>query len=314
MLQVKDIGLKYEKSVLHEIDFSLEKGQTIGILGKSGAGKSSLLKIIAGHLDAQSGAVFFEGKKVKGPSMLLVPGHEDIQLVNQDFKLDDYHTVEENLKEQVLSLPNDMRAKWVWEILEVLELVELRNQKAITLSGGEKQRLAIGRAIAKEPKLLLLDEPFSHLDGRMRSKLIRYFSELKRLRKMSIILVSHDGAELLGLSDKIYYLKNGRFLRSGSPEKMYYQFKSLDEAKLFGTVNSIGVNGKRCYFRPNEYTIDLEENTGSNVMIQLKFVESIFTGVIYENYFRTEKKERVVLHSLNPMQDIHAIKVVKKFV
>lgn len=314
MLQVKDIGLKYEKSVLHEIDFSLEKGQTIGILGKSGSGKSSLLKIISGHLDAQSGAVYFEGKKVKGPSMLLVPGHDDIQLVNQDFKLDDYHTVEENLKEQVLNLPNDLRAKWVGEILEVLELVELRNQKANTLSGGEKQRLAIGRAIAKEPKLLLLDEPFSHLDGRMRSKLIRYFSELKRLRKMSIILVSHDGAELLGLSDKIYYLKNGRFLRSGSPEKMYYQFKSLDEAKLFGTVNSIGINGKRCYFRPNEYTIDLEGNTGSNEMVQLKFVECIFTGVIYENYFRTEKKEKVVLHSLNPMQDIHAIKVVKKFV
>ncbi len=314
MLQVKDIGLKYEKSVLHEIDFSLEKGQTIGILGKSGAGKSSLLKIIAGHLDAETGAVFFEGKKVKGPSVLLVPGHEDIQLVNQDFKLDDYHTVEENLKEQVLSLPNDLRAKWVLEILSVLELVELRNQKAHTLSGGEKQRLAIGRAIAKEPKLLLLDEPFSHLDGRMRSKLIRYFSELKRLRKMSIILVSHDGAELLGLSDKIYYLKNGRFLRSGSPEKMYYQFKSLDEAKLFGTVNSIGVNGKRCYFRPNEFTVDLDENTGSNEMVQLKFVECIFTGVVYENYFRTEEKEKVVLHSLSPMQDIHAIKVVKKFV
>ena len=314
MLQVKNIGLKYEKSVLHEIDFSLEKGQTIGILGKSGAGKSSLLKIIAGHLDAQSGAVYFEGKKVKGPSMQLVPGHDDIQLVNQDFKLDDYHTVEENLKEQVLNLPNDLRTKWVGEILEVLELVELRNQKANTLSGGEKQRLAIGRAIAKEPKLLLLDEPFSHLDGRMRSKLIRYFSELKRLRKMSIILVSHDGAELLGLSDKIYYLKNGRFLRSGSPEKMYYQFKSLDEAKLFGTVNSIGKNGKRCYFRPNEFTIDLEEKTGSNELVQLRFVECIFTGVIYENYFRTEKKERVVLHSLSPMQDIHAIKVVKKFV
>jgi iron(III) transport system ATP-binding protein len=314
MLEVKDIGLKYEKSILQNIGFVLDEGQTIGILGKSGAGKSSLLKIIAGHLDAQTGAVFFEGKKVKGPSVLLVPGHDDIQLVNQDFKLDEYHTVEENLKEQILNLPFELRTKWVGEILEVLELVELRNQKANILSGGEKQRLAIGRAIAKEPKLLLLDEPFSHLDGRMRSKLIRYFSELKRLRKMAIILVSHDGAELLGLSDKIYYLKNGRFLRSGSPEKMYYQFKSLDEAKLFGTVNSIGIDGKRRYFRPSEYTIDFDEKSDSNELVQLRFVQCVFTGNIYENYFRTEKNEKVVLHSLNPMQEINAIKIVKKFV
>jgi ABC-type sugar transport system ATPase subunit len=314
MLEVRDIVLNFEKSILHDIGFEMDKGQTIGILGKSGAGKSSLLKIIAGHLDAQSGTVFFEGKKVKGPSVQLVPGHEDIQLVNQDFKLDDYHTVEENLREQILNLPNEIRIKWVDEIIEVLELNELRNQKANILSGGEKQRLAIGRAIAKEPKLLLLDEPFSHLDGRMRSKLIRYFSELKRLRKMSVILVSHDGAELLGLSDKIYYLKNGRFLRSGSPEKMYYQYKSLDEAKLFGSVNSIGLNGKRCYFRPNEYTVDFDENSDKNKLVQLRFVQSIFTGSFYENYFKTEKMEKVVLYSLNPMRDINAIKIVKKFI
>ena len=106
MLEVRDIVLNFEKSILHHIGFEMDKGQTIGILGKSGAGKSSLLKIIAGHLDAQSGTVFFEGKKVKGPSVQLVPGHEDIQLVNQDFKLDDYHTVEENLREQILNLPN----------------------------------------------------------------------------------------------------------------------------------------------------------------------------------------------------------------
>ena len=133
--------------------------------------------------------------------------------MNQDFKLDNYHSVVENIKEQVLYLPTAIRNKWVDEILEVLELDDIRDQKAHTLSGGEKQRLAIGRAIAKEPKLLLLDEPFSHLDGRMRSKLIRYLGELKSIRKMAIILVSHDGTELLGLSDKVYHLKNGQAIR-----------------------------------------------------------------------------------------------------
>ncbi len=314
MLEVKEISLNFDKAVLKDINFTIREGQTIGILGKSGAGKSSLLKIIGGHLDAHSGLVFFEGTAVKGPSILLVPGHPEIELVNQDFKLDDFHSVEENIKEQVLYLSNEIRSKWVDEILDVLELKDLRKQKAYTLSGGEKQRLAIGRAIAKEPKLLLLDEPFSHLDGRMRSKLIRYFSELKRLRNMSIILVSHDGAELLGLSDKIYHLKNGHFSRSGSPEKMYYQFKSLEEARLFGPINSVSLGGKRHYFRPNEYTVDFDEKFDINYLLQISFVQSIFTGNVYENYFTTDKMEKVILHSLNPMQDIHAIKIVKKFV
>jgi hypothetical protein len=95
---------------------------------------------------------------------------------------------------------------------------------------------------------------------------------------------------------------------------MYYQFKSLDEAKLFGTVNSIGIDGKRRYFRPSEYTIDFDEKSDSNELVQLRFVQCVFTGNIYENYFRTEKNEKVVLHSLNPMQEINAIKIVKKFV
>jgi iron(III) transport system ATP-binding protein len=314
MITIEDISLNFEKPIFKNISFSVSQGQTIGILGKSGAGKSSLLKVIGGFLDASSGGVFFEGKKVKGPAALLVPGHPDIQLVNQDFKLDNYHSVAENIKEQVLYLPTAIRNKWVDEILEVLELDDIRDQKAHTLSGGEKQRLAIGRAIAKEPKLLLLDEPFSHLDGRMRSKLIRYLGELKSIRKMAIILVSHDGTELLGLSDKVYHLKNGQFSRRGSSEHMYYKYKTLEEAKLFGPVNSVLLCGKRCHFRPNEYLIDSNENLGKENILQVTFVQSIFTGTVYENYFRTKRMETVVLYSFNSMQDIHAVKIVKKFI
>jgi ABC-type Fe3+/spermidine/putrescine transport system ATPase subunit len=273
-----------------------------------------LLKIIGGFLDASSGVVVFEGERVKGPAELLVPGHSDIELVNQDFKLDDYHSVEENIKEQVLYLPKDVLTKWVDEILDVLELGDIRHQKAHTLSGGEKQRLAIGRALAKEPKLLLLDEPFSHLDGRMRSKLISYFSELKNIRNMSIILVSHDGTELLGLSDRIYHLKKGQFSRKGTPENMYYKFKSLEEAKLFGPINSVLIHGSRYYFRPNEYRIDFNEKDSEECILNLNFVQSIFTGSVYENYFSTNRMEKVVLYGFNSMQEIHAVQIVKKFI
>jgi ABC-type multidrug transport system ATPase subunit len=312
MITIENISLDFEKPILKNINFSVSSGQTVGILGKSGAGKSSLLKIIGGFLDASAGVVFFEGNRVKGPSELLVPGHSEIELVNQDFKLDAYHSVEENIREQILYLPIEIRNQWVDDLLNVLELSNIRKQKAITLSGGEKQRLAIGRALAKEPKLLLLDEPFSHLDGRMRSKLIAYLSELKSIRKMSIILVSHDGTELLGLSDKIYHLKNGYFSRKGKPENMYYSYRSLEEAKLFGHINSVLVNNKRCYFRPNEYRSDFVEKDSDDSIIKLNFVQSIFTGLVYENYFYTNRKEKVVLYGFKSMQDIHAVKIEKK--
>jgi len=100
MLKVQDLQLNFDRTILQNINFSVGEGEIIGIVGKSGAGKTSLLKIIAGLLDATSGHVFFEGKKVIGPSVKLVPGHPEIQLVNQDFHLDSYFTVEENIREQ----------------------------------------------------------------------------------------------------------------------------------------------------------------------------------------------------------------------
>jgi iron(III) transport system ATP-binding protein len=183
----------------------------------------------------------------------LVPGHPEIQLVNQDFKLDTFHTVEENIRECILYLPTNMRDRFVDELIGLLELNDVRTQKAHTLSGGEQQRLSIARALAREPKVLLLDEPFSHLDGRLRLKLITYLIELKQVRGTTIILVSHDGADVLSLSDRIVLMKNGMIQRVGVPRKMYYGYRTLEEARLFGHVNSVMLNGKRTYFRPDEF-------------------------------------------------------------
>ncbi len=151
MLEAKHIALTFDRPILKGINFSLKAGQIIGIVGKSGAGKTSFLKIMSGLLDSTTGDVFFEGKKVLGPNVKLVPGHPDIQLVNQDFHLDTYHTVEENIREQILYLPKKERDQLVNELLELIELDEVRTQKARTLSGGEQQRLAIARALACEP-------------------------------------------------------------------------------------------------------------------------------------------------------------------
>lgn len=305
MLTVENIQLAFERSVLSSISLDLKAGEIIGIVGKSGAGKTSLLKIIAGFLEPTAGKVTFDGEKVIGPATKLVPGHPEIQLVNQDFHLDTYHTVEENIREQILYLPLKQRDQLVEELLHLMELSAFRKQQAKTLSGGEQQRLAIARALACEPKIILLDEPFVHLDGKLRAKLIHYLLKLQVIRKTSFILVSHDGAEILSLCSVIYFMKNGKFVRKASPKDFYYKPKTLDEAKLFGPINKVLMNGKRILFRPDEYEI---HSTGS---LQLKFQTSLFTGVIYQNYFTTENKENILLYSLKPIDHDQKINIVK---
>lgn len=311
MLEVKNIQLQFHRVILKDINLHLNEGEIIGIVGKSGAGKTSLLKIIGGLLDPSDGIVLFDGKKVHGPQTRLVPGHPEIQLVNQDFHLDTYHTVEENIREQILNLPKKERDELVEELLHLLELFEMRHQKAITLSGGEQQRLSIARALAREPKIVLLDEPFSHLDGRLRSKLANYFLQLRKIRKMSFILVSHDGSEVLSLADRIYSMKNGLITRKGKPLDFYYKPKSIEDAKLFGAINSININGKRVIFRPDEFKV-LPIDEVHEQCVKVKFEHTLFTGPLFENYFITENKEKIVLYSFKELKDVQKISVKKK--
>mgnify|MGYP006171398003 CR=1 FL=1 len=127
MLSVKNICLFYNQPVLNGISFSVAENEIIGIAGTSGAGKTSLLKIIAGLADATEGTVHLDNKRVVGPSMKLIPGHPDIQLVNQDFKLDLFHTVKENILLKILNLPEKQRLRFCNELLDLVEL-KLANQ------------------------------------------------------------------------------------------------------------------------------------------------------------------------------------------
>jgi len=312
MLKLENIGLHFGRSILQNINLTIGKGEIIGIIGKSGAGKTSLLKLMAGLLQPTTGEVYFEDKKVLGPLTKLVPGHPDIQLVNQDFKLDTYHTVEENIREQILYLPQKERNDLVEDLLSLTELTDMRNQKANTLSGGEQQRLSIARALACEPKVVLLDEPFVHLDGRLRSKILNYLLKLREIRNTSLILVSHDGSEILSVSDTIIALKNGQITRKGKARDFYYKPRSIEEAKLVGAINSVKVKDKRIIFRPDEYQIVENTTLLLENVISVSFNHSLFTGPVYENYFTTVNKEKIVLFSFYSLQDVTQIHITQK--
>ncbi|MDX2362779.1 MAG: ABC transporter ATP-binding protein [Crocinitomicaceae bacterium] len=306
MLKAKDLGLKRDRWILRNIDLQFKKGKIYGIIGKSGAGKTTLLKVMAGLLDSTEGEVFFHDKKVIGPSIKLIPGYDDIQLVNQDFALEPFHTVEQNVREKVLSRHQEDQEVLINEFLELVELDKLRTQKANQLSGGEQQRLSLARALACEPEVLLLDEPFVHLDQRLRWKVMNYLNRLHKELNTIVVLVSHDGAEMMGFVDEVINLSNGIVQRSGSVAEVYYNPANRQEAELMGEINEVEIGGKIVLFRPNEYEISDEGE------LKVKFIRALDTGLTIFNYFETQNGEVIMLSAEKYLKTSDRISIRKR--
>lgn len=309
MLKIRNIHFSRENPILSGINLDLKQGEILGLVGPSGAGKSTLLKIAGGLLDAQEGTVFLGKERIPGPNHKLIPGHPEIQLVNQDFDLDLYHTVRENLVVKANYLPKKECNELVDELLEILELTALKDHQAKDLSGGEQQRLALGRALALEPKVILLDEPFAHIDAHLKYRISNYLTALKKVRKTSFILVTHDGQEVLSLADKIAFFNEGNIQRLDSPEAFYFSPSSEFEGLFFGDLNVIRKNRKTILFRPTEFTIDPgnEENT-----IEVQFLRKSFSGPYYQNHFRINKKESIVLYHKESLENVTKIAIDKR--
>ncbi len=301
MIELKGIELSYDRPILKSINFKISKAEIVGVVGKSGAGKSTLLKIIAGISSADEGTLTIDSKILPKASTLLIPGFKDIAIVNQDFKLDIYHTVEENIREAVLSLPIIERDKRVRNLLRLFELQKIAALKANLISGGEQQRLAIARAVAKRPRLLVLDEPFGHLDSVLRQKLSHYLLQIRTLEETAILIVSHDGQDVLGLCDSVCFLQNGKLTKKKKVEQVYYDCSNINLARLLGPVNSITLNGDKINFRPDEYEITKDG------LIDLFFQNAVFAGGFYLNYFKNSNNETIILYGLTKLNEIKSI-------
>lgn len=295
MIELRNISLDFDKPILKNVSFIIDQGETLGIVGRSGVGKSSLLAIIAGKLTPQSGDIYYQGKMLPAANQLLIPGFPFVQIVEQNFALDLYHTVYENIHVKATHLAFEKRDSFVRKILRILGLSNLEKQKAILLSGGEQQRLSIARALASKPKILLLDEPFSHLDEVLKSKLISYLAKLNAEVNCTIVIVSHDGTDLLSISDTILHLHKGKISRKRIPKEIYFNPKNKEEAELFGIWNRIIVNDEVVCFRPSQYQI-VEVNG-----ILLESITSFFKGSYFENEC-SSKVGDFFLHSLNPLK------------
>ncbi|MFM7596519.1 MAG: ATP-binding cassette domain-containing protein [Flavobacteriales bacterium] len=293
MLRIKNLSvtLNDERLILDGINAVFQPNEVYGIAGKSGVGKSTLLKTISGFMDASSGQVLLNDKVLPRASQRLIPGHPEMALVAQDYKLDLYHTCTENIREVILNWEPTKREQRVRYLLKLLELETVADSRANTLSGGEQQRLALARALAHRPSWLLLDEPFSHLDAVLKARLINMLLALKEKEQLCIILVSHDAQDMLGICKHMAFLTKGKLSKFFDPMERYWNLKNLQEARWFGEVNSITWNDRKIRFRPSAYSIQAKG-------LPLSLNRCFFNGTVFIHYFYTSDKELVVLHSL----------------
>ena len=257
MLTVNGISFQYQKDnpVLKDINFQLEKGEHLCVMGESGCGKSTLLKAIYGLLDVDKGSIFWDDIQILGPKEHLVPGMDFIKHVAQDFNLMPYISVSENIKKFLSRFYPEESEKRTQELLEVIEMTAFENVKVKNLSGGQQQRVAIARALAKEPKLLLLDEPFSQIDNFKKNSLRRkLFSYLKE-KNIACIVATHDGNDALSFADKMIVIQNHQIIANDSPENLYQNPQIKYVATLFDDVNEIFLNNKTHLLYPNQIKI-----------------------------------------------------------
>ena len=240
IISVQNLTKSYSADItsgVRDINLSIPEGKIISIVGESGSGKSTLLKLIYGLLAPDSGSVYYQEKKVLGPHEKLLPGHESMKMVTQDFNLNIYAKVYENISSM---LPNtDLKAKReeTEEMMEFLKIDHLANKRITELSGGEQQRVAIARAIITEPKVLLMDEPFSQVDALLKNELRTDIERLSKYLGITVILVSHDPTDGLSLANEIVILRKGRLQETGSPVDLYNNPKHLYTAQLLANCN-----------------------------------------------------------------------------
>ena len=257
MLKVQNISFQYEpnQKVLTKVDFSLEKGEHLCIMGESGCGKSTLLKIIYGLLDVNKGSLFWGDVEILGPKEHLIPGMDFFKYVAQDFDLMPFISVAENIKKFLSRFYPEEAQQRTEELLEVIEMTAFADVMVKTLSGGQQQRVAIARALAKEPELILLDEPFSHIDNFKKNSLRRKLFAYLKKKNIACIVATHDGNDALSFADKMLVIRNQHIYSQGTPTAIYQQPKDKYVAALFDDVNEVTLNGKTHLFYPHQISI-----------------------------------------------------------
>ncbi|HBG5343698.1 TPA: ATP-binding cassette domain-containing protein [Clostridioides difficile] len=283
-LKINNVFKSYDqKRVLNNISLDIEEGEFLCLLGPSGCGKTTLLRIIAGLEDVNSGAIILQDKDITN----LEPSKRGFGIVFQSYALfpnmTAYNNIAFPLKERKFSKEKiDSKVK---EVLEIVGLTNEAHKYPKALSGGQQQRIAIARALALEPKFLLLDEPMSALDAKVRYKLRMDIKRLQKELNITTIMVTHDQEEAITMADKIAILNGGDIMQIGTPEEIYQNPQNLFTAQFIGDTNCFDNGDSILTVRP-EY-VQIEKSTKENYQGIISNIE--FRG----NLLRVEIKDKL---------------------
>lgn len=240
MLQLHKVALDVsDRFLLKSVDFSVNIGEAVAIIGESGCGKTSLLKLIYGLYDLNTGSIQWKDELVSGPKENLIPGMPYMKYLSQDFDLMPFTSVAENIQKYLSRLEPEVSAARTSELLEVVEMTAFAKAHVKTLSGGQKQRVALAQTLAKEPELLLLDEPFSHIDNFRKNKLRRRLFAYLKSKNITCLVATHDSTDVLAYTDKTLVMREGEIIAQGTTSSLYKQPPSYYVGSLFGDINAL---------------------------------------------------------------------------
>lgn len=236
-VDLEDIRVSYDgkNNILKDLNLSIEEGQLVSLLGPSGCGKTTTLRVIAGLIEPNDGAF-----KVEGANLTKVPVHKrNFGMVFQSYALFPHLTIKENVGFglKLRKEPKDIIHKKVMEMLEVTGLADFADRYPKQLSGGQRQRVALARALVIEPKLLLLDEPLSNLDAKLRINMRLEIKKIQQRLGITSVFVTHDQEECFSISDKVAVMNQGVIEQFDSPEVIYNYPKTEFVARFIGFEN-----------------------------------------------------------------------------
>ena len=277
------------KRVFHhftlDISFSMEKGELLCILGPSGSGKSTLLSAIAGIDSSVSGQFLLDGKDITSMPVQ----KRRIGMVFQDFSLFPSMNVEKNIQYGMRDIPVEEKERQTKKLLKMVDLPDYAKRKVNELSGGEAQRIALARAVAAKPQILLLDEPMSALDTPLRKRLRSTIRQIHDQTKITMLYVTHDREEAFAIADRIMIMRAGRLEAMGTPQELYQNPQSLFVANFTGEGSVLPisliadkVNENIAYARPEDIIINKDNPKSDDIILKnAKVIGSEYTGSGY---------------------------------
>jgi len=305
ILTLSNISKSFDNvEVLKDITMDIEKGKIISLLGKSGSGKSTLLNIIAGFEESQTGEMYLNNKVLSDKNIFVESQKRNIGFVFQNYALFPHMTIFDNITFGIDKLPKDEKIKIATKLLTLVHLNGFESRYPHELSGGQQQRIALVRAMALNPELILLDEPFSGIDTMLKTQIQKELLAILKSTHKTAIIVTHDANEAMAMSDKIIYLEDGRIMQYDTPLNIYKQPKTQNIAKSFGIANFIIKDDKKYCVRVDECELSNEGEyevsivsqhfQGDKYVLDVKFDENIFT--VFSREFLDEKNVFLSIH------------------